>query len=132
MEPLRPPINDDDVKSALHKYRDEPLDPLYFAPSVDLLMDVEHCFTIDRMVHDSGERWERLKAVPTLSSQIPDESGIYMFVWTPNIALRFAAPPKVERLFWILYVGKAGGTEVQEGTIRSRYQSEYRKYVGKD
>lgn len=126
------PVSDDDVKSVLHKYRDEPLDPLYFAPSIDLLMDVDHCAAIDRMVHGCGAQWERLKAVPTLSSQIPDESGIYMFVWMPNIALHFAAPPEVERCFWILYVGKAGGPESPNATIRGRYQSEYRKFVGRD
>lgn len=127
-----PPVSDDEVKSALQRYRDEPLDPLYYAPSIDLLMDGDHCAAIDHLVHGSGGRWERLKAVPSLASQIPDENGIYMFVWTPNIALRFAAPPNVERCFWILYVGKAGGLDSPGATIRSRYSSEYRRYVGRD
>lgn len=132
MQFFRAGAEDEDLKSALHKYRDEPLESLYFAPSIDLLMDAEHCVTVDQMAHGSGARWERLKATPTLASQIPDETGIYMFVWRPNIALRFSAPPETERLFWILYVGKAGGPDSPNATIRNRYQSEYRKYVGRD
>jgi hypothetical protein len=124
--------NEDDVKAVLQKYRDEPLDQLYFSPSIELLMDADHCRTINQIVHQSGTQWERLKAVPTLWSQLPNISGIYMFVWTPDVALRFASAPEVERFFWVLYIGKAGEPEAPNATIRSRYKSEYTKYVGRD
>jgi hypothetical protein len=55
-----------------------------------------------------------------------------MFVWRPEFTLRFAAPPEIERLSWVLYVGKAGKQGGTTDTIKHRYIGEYSKYVGKD
>ncbi len=114
------------------KFRDEPVAHLHFQPSIDLLVDGKFCKSIDETIHAAGVKWERKVAVDSLGSSLPDECGLYMFVWRPELIFRFSAAPAAERLSWALYVGKAGTQDGTRDTLRQRYLSEYSKYVGKD
>src|SRR5437764_5133412 len=125
-------MNDAEFVQLVHKMRDEPAYPLLFEPTIEILIDSVHCDWLNKNIHQSGTRWERRLAVPTLWSQLPDERGLYMFVWRPELALRFAAAPLEERFSWVLYVGKAGERDAKKDTIRNRYQGEYSKYVGQN
>jgi hypothetical protein len=51
-----------------------------------------------------------------------------MFVLTPHLRLKMAHPITEIALPRTLYVGKAGGTS-SRGTLRARYQAEYKNYV---
>lgn len=81
----------------------------------------------------SGERyWECRVATPNLSQTLPNSAGVYMFVYLPPFSFHLAKDPKKPLpLLYPLYVGKAGA-DSSLGTIRSRYHSEYRKYVGQN
>lgn len=125
-------VNDDEVKSVVEKYRDEPIEPLHFAPSIELLINADHCRMINQVLCQEDTRWERFKAVPELWRQLPSSGGVYAFVWKPDVCFHFASLPNTERFFWVLYVGRAGGSDTPHGTIQGRYRDEYRKYVGKD
>lgn len=125
-------MNDDEFVQLVHKMRDEPAASLTFEPSIEILIDSIHCDRLNRSIHQSDCKWERLIATPTLALQLPDQRGLYMFVWRPQLALKFAHAPLEERFCWVLYVGKAGQKDAASDTIRNRYQSEYFKYVGKD
>lgn len=125
-------VNDQEFSELLHKFRDEPACALQFQPSIEMFIDSRFCLAMDRILHRSGILWERLKAVPNLASQLPEETGIYMFVWKPELCLRFSSPPTEERFCWVLYVGKAGTNEGKSDTIKHRFQSEYSKYVAQD
>lgn len=125
-------MNDDEFVQLVHKMRDEPAYPLQFEPTIEILIDSGHCEWLNKNIHHSGNKWERKVAVPTLWTQLPDEPGLYMFVWRPELALRFAATPLEERFFWVLYIGKAGERDGTKSTIKNRYQQEYSKYVGQN
>jgi hypothetical protein len=125
-------MNDSEFIQLLHKFRDEPATSLLFQPAIELLIDDEFCKGVDKAIHDAGVKWERRTAVDGLGDSLPDERGLYMFVWRPQLMFRFDSMPATERLSWTLYIGKAGTEEGTQDTIRNRYRSEYRKYVGKD
>jgi hypothetical protein len=125
-------MNDDEFMQLVHKYRDEPAAPLVFEPAIEILIDSAHCDWLNKNIHQSGAKWERMIAVPDLWSQLPNERGLYMFVWRPRLALTFAAAPMEERFCWVLYVGRAGEKDAKKDTIRHRYQQEYSKYVGQN
>lgn len=67
----------------------------------------------------------KFSAHPEVGPLLPDRHGIYMFCWEP--ALQFEFEDSSKRFDWCLYVGKADNT-----TFRSRFQSEYKNYVGGD
>lgn len=124
-------MNDDEFTQALHKYRDEAVShPLDFRPSIDRLMDSQHCAQINKIFYSSA-KWERRKAVATLGPSLPDAKGVYMFVWRPEMIMPFANGT-TEQASWVLYVGKAGIEEGASDTLRTRYTSEYKRFVGGD
>ena len=125
-------MNEQEFAQRLHKFRDEPAPPLPFSPSIELLIDSEFCKGIDKAIHEAGVKWERCLAVEALGASLPAERGLYMFVWRPEMSFRFDSNPASERLSWALYVGKAGTENGTHDTIKHRYESEYRKYVGRD
>jgi len=124
-------MNDQEFRELLQKYRDEPASVLAFQPSIELLIDSHHCQAINSFLHQPGILWERKKAVDSLGNSLPDSPGLYMFVWRPELTLRFANT-ETERFGWVVYIGKAGTEEGRRDTIKQRYVSEYSKFVGKD
>lgn len=126
-------MNDDDFRDLVHKYRDEDAAALPFQPCIGLFLDDAFCKSIDKIVHSfDGAKWERRVAVSDLGPSLPDQRGLYVFVWKPSFAFRFDTEPFVQQFAWILYIGKAGIEGGEHDTIRRRYLSEYRKYVGGD
>jgi hypothetical protein len=124
-------MNDQEFIQALHKYRDESVSyPLDFRPSLERLMDTQHCQELSKVFHRTA-KWERTKAVESLGASLPDARGLYMFVWRPELTFPFESG-QIERLSWVLYVGKAGKEEGEYDTIKGRYLKEYRRFVGGD
>lgn len=124
-------MNDQEFISLLHIHRDEHTIPLAFRPCIEKLIDSEHCRQIDQFMRNPEMKWERRTAIETLHTTLPPQKGVYMFVWRPEIEFHFD-PQEVERISWILYIGKAGIDGGTDDTIKDRYQTEYSKYVGKD
>lgn len=116
----------------LAKYRDEAAPILEFHPYVEHLIDSSYCKALEKIIHGADVKWERKKAVAALADSLPNVKGVYMFVWTPDFCFRFESLPAVERVNWVLYVGKAGTEQGTHDTIKHRYRTEYSKYVGKD
>jgi hypothetical protein len=93
-----------------------------FYPPVRYLHDLDFCSILSSDLAKNCSNWESRLATATLWEQLPDEQGLYMFVWKPqNVQL------KTERndlaFPWCLYVGKT------EATLRTRYKNEYSKYL---
>ena len=103
---------------------------LHFTPCIEDLIDNSYCQRLSEMLYAEKKHWEQHKAVPGLGAMLPDEAGLYMFVWEPRFTLRTTST-ETSNLRWVLYIGKAGGPG-GKGTIRNRYTSEYSKYVGQD
>ena len=101
-------MNEQEFISLLHKYRDEPARVLGFEPSIERLIDSQHCKELTSLLVDHGKKWERRKAVQSLGSMLPATRGLYLFVWRPDLQFYFDGDPSMEQLCWILYVGKAG------------------------
>ena len=126
------PINDDEFTLLVHKYRDEPASVLPFTPCIEKLIDAEHCKQIGSLLHQNGARWERHKATNSLYNTLPAVRGVYMFVWRPCLTLKLDPNGEIQLVTFVLYVGKAGVDGGVSDTIKSRYQSEYSKYIAKD
>ena len=124
-------LSDSEFKTIVASYRDEAAPAIEFAPAVEKLVDADYCRRLCDFLHRDGKCWERRRAVDTLYRQLPHCRGLYMFVWRPEVRFEVASNG-VERPFWILYVGKAGSGQANTDTLRDRYQTEYRKYVGRD
>lgn len=122
-------MNQDELLQTIHKHRDELAPLLEFCPRIEKLVDLDHCVQIQTFVHSQGAKWERRSAVPSLGESLPNEQGVYMFVWTPNFKFEFDNG-RCEAINWIVYVGKAGVVDGKSDTIKNRYLSEYRHYVG--
>lgn len=100
---------------------------------VPLLGDTEYCKLLDEKLKLlAPDGFESRRATHTLADSIPNAPGIYLFVWSPSFYLRSAAARTPDLSFdTVIYVGKAG-SEDSKGTLKSRYKSEYSRYVGQD
>ena len=126
-------MNTEEFKQALLKYREEEVThPLIFMPRIEHLIDHEYCLNLNELLLQEGYKWEKRKATSELGISLPDEAGLYMFVWKPTFSLTFDSGTVEEYLSWVLYIGQAGGKEEETGTIKKRYTGEYYKYIGKD
>lgn len=131
------PISTQQFNHLLVKFRDEPSHSISFEPCLGRLMDSLECRALTEVLHDEGFRWERRVATPTLWSMLPDERGLYMFVWCPELMFRCenrqdSSATDYERLLWVMYVGKAGVEDGQSDTLKQRFKNGYAKYVGED
>ncbi|RPK63409.1 hypothetical protein EES43_11590 [Streptomyces sp. ADI96-02] len=71
--------------------------------------------------------WEKLTAVESIVDSIPDEPGLYMFVWRPTIKLSMADGSE-GGFHHVLYIGHAGGAGQLGNTLRNRFR-DYRKHL---
>ena len=94
------------------------------------LSDDTHCRTVaERLRQTCSAGWEVLQ-IPSGQSAapgLPRDPGLYMFVWHPTFLLDMAAGG-THRFMHVLYVGVAG-PRGSRGTIRSRFEGEYVKYI---
>ena len=131
------PLSTQQFNQLFVKFRDETTHPISFEPSLERLMDSNECLILTDILHDAGLKWERKPATSTLWSMLPDERGLYMFVWCPVLVFHCAnrddtSVTDYEPLRWVLYVGKAGIEDGQSDTLKQRYKNGYSKYVGQD
>jgi hypothetical protein len=124
-------MNESELNQTIHKHRDELAPFLEFCPRIEKLVDLDHCLQIQQFVHNQGSKWEKRYATRSLGDSLPNEQGVYMFVWTPKFSFEFDNGLS-EPINWIVYVGKAGVVDGKNATIKSRYLSEYKYYVGCD
>lgn len=74
--------------------------------------------------------WEAHVAAESLTDVLPEQPGLYMFVWRPSIRLVMA--DETESSFHqVLYIGQAGGSGQGGNTIRNRFK-DYRKHLRGD
>ena len=66
--------------------------------------------------------WESYPLGQNVFQLLPEEPGLYMFIWSPN-ALKFQTDTVPLEVLKILYVGKASVS------IKERFRSEYRRIL---
>ena len=131
------PITTEEFKRVLVKFREESTYSLSFDPSIARLMDSDECRGLASVLHGVSLKWERKAATSSLWTMLPEERGLYMFVWCPDLMFRCenrsdSDLSTAEYFRWVLYIGKAGVEEGQSDTLRDRYRNGYAKYVGED
>jgi hypothetical protein len=71
--------------------------------------------------------WETHVAAESLTDALPEQPGLYMFVWRPSIRLAMADDSE-SSFHQVLYIGQAGGSGQGGNTIRNRFKG-YRKHL---
>jgi hypothetical protein len=69
-------------------------------------MDQDFCAAVSKDLIKYCAIWEKRLATPDLWKQLPDESGVYMFVFASPLCLQTTSD--IFCLAWVLYVGRAG------------------------
>jgi hypothetical protein len=127
-----PSITDDPLlQQAIALHRDDTSVTLNFTPCLVRLLDNSHCQMVSESLRALGSDWEIRAAQPDLYYQLPMRSGLYMFVWNPDLKLTVADGPKIRTFPWILYIGQAGAGS-STNTLRDRYKSTYAKLLSGD
>ena len=118
------------LKESLARYRGLAAHPLQLSIHVDRLLDEDRCEMIRRDLLEccDGDGWEVRSATLSLGDHLPDRPGLYMFVWRPPLGLPIVESEDDARIWFVLYLGEAGANG-GSGTLKSRYNSEYKKYI---
>jgi hypothetical protein len=124
-----------DLEKLVMRHRDDPSPEL--AVQWALLRLLDQCGTgalVEDLVARAGP-WEAYDATERLWEILPEEPGLYMFVWRPWFRFRMAEATvtvpiqKPDSITQILYIGQTGASDNEAGsTLRERYKS-YRKYL---
>jgi hypothetical protein len=116
----------------LTRHQESLANSLHLYPSLSL-MDSNNLERFNGILCSSGYKWERKVAVNSIGDSIPDERGIYMFVWCPILKFQFCDPSDhVKQLYFPIYIGKAGTENGTKDTLKHRFLREYKNYVGND
>lgn len=109
---------------ARHRDSDSPVLPVDWA--LLRLLDESGCRQLQSDLAAEGGAWEVLTATEHAWEAVPDQPGLYLFVWNPWFALDLADATRRGDLRQVLYVGKAGADDAgtpTSGGLRQRYRS---------
>jgi len=118
----------------VRRYRDA------HSPTLDInwallrLLDRPLCEQLTTDLRSEGGPWEVHVATERTWEVVPEEPGLYAFLWRPPFAFDVAENKRPGDLAQVLYVGKAGASDSGQpttGNLRQRYK-EYVKYVRGD
>ena len=112
------------------RHRDSPSPVLRNEMPLLRLLDKAGCQMLSQDLSAHGP-WEVRKAGRQTWEMIPDEPGLYMFVWRPWFRFDVSGGRPVD-LEQVLYAGMAGAGKYAQSTLRSRYKSGYAKYFPGD
>jgi hypothetical protein len=102
---------------------------LKFEWDLEFIADAKWCSEFENTMAATCQDWEVRVATPSLANIIPEEKGLYMFVWRPELCLKRADETTKKSHFpTVFYVGKAGGPD-NANTLRGRYRTEYANYI---
>ena len=121
----------DALSAAVALNRETDFTPISFEPPLIPLLDLTHCSAWGEELKKHATKWEVRKATVDLWHQIPDASGLYMFVWRPPLHFQMEGHAKPHAFSWVLYLGLAGAGD-SKNTLKVRYKNEYAKYLHGD
>lgn len=116
------------LSSLVVRYRDADSPVLGVDWALLRLLDQASCRQLCDDLRNAGQPWEILTATEQAWEAIPDEPGLYMFVWRPWFALDVANARSHGELRQVLYVGKAGADDAGDRT-KGGLKQRYRTYV---
>ncbi len=118
-----------DLTALVAKHRDRDSPTLTVDLALQRLLDTADCRALQDTLTAVAGPWEAYTASEHLYEILPDEPGVYMFVWRPPFQFDVHPGRRSFDLTQVLYVGRAGGTS--QNTLKERYK-DYRKYLRAD
>ena len=118
----------EDLEALILRHRDSPSPYLGIDWALLRMLDRRGCQSLRDDLEKVSDAWEVRTATASTSDMIPDEPGLYMFVWRPWFRFKVAESSRPGDLAEILYVGLAGAGKYAQATLKSRYHTGYRKY----
>ncbi|CAL9297387.1 hypothetical protein SUDANB180_04859 [Streptomyces sp. enrichment culture] len=119
----------DALTRMVQRHREEDSPGLPIEVGLLRMLDGESCRQLDQDLREFASPWEVHQATDNLAPALPDEPGLYMFVWRPQFQFTVDSRPSYGSFPQLLYVGQAGASKSDSGnTIRQRYK-EYRRYL---
>lgn len=109
-------------------HRDSSQKTLKFCLPILRAIDQNECDGIGELLERESVVWQKSEAKQVLHEILPKKFGLYMFVHTSLLHLKFDPIGSRCAQRQILYVGKANGSAIDSSTIKSRYQREYSRY----
>ena len=114
------------------RYREEDSPALQVQVGLTRMLDIDGCRQLDADLQEFAGAWEIHTATDDLAPALPDEAGLYMFVWRPAFQFRTSGIPGFGSFPKMLYIGQAGASRDDQGnTIRQRYK-DYRRFLRGD
>ncbi|WP_405848588.1 hypothetical protein OG211_14805 [Streptomyces niveus] len=93
------------------------------------MLDAESCEQLAEDLVEFASPWEIHRATEDLAPALPDEPGLYMFVWRPAFQFNVGSKSLHGSFPQLLYIGQAGASHTDYGnTIRQRYK-DYRRFL---
>jgi hypothetical protein len=127
-----PRLIDEHTDRVVARHRDEPSPALPVDWGILRLLDERHCRGLQHDLADWATEWEVQRATPDLHKSLPDEAGLYMFVWRPPFEFEVAEQMRAGGIHQIIYVGQAGGAgNGSANTLRLRYR-DYQDFLKRE
>ncbi|MFJ9915541.1 hypothetical protein [Actinacidiphila glaucinigra] len=105
----------------------EPTPALEIQLGITPMLDIPAHRVLQDDLRMHASLWDSVLATEDLHRSLPDEPGLYMFVWRPSI--RLAMADQTESSFHqVLYIGQAGGSGQRGNTLKNRYK-DYRRHL---
>lgn len=115
-----------DMSMLVTRHRDADSPVLGIGWALLRLLDQGACEQLRCDLRSEGQPWEIMLANEHTWEAVPDEPGLYMFVWRPWLTFDVAEAPRSGDLRQVLYVGKAGADDAgnrTSGGLKQRYRS---------
>ncbi|MFC5253457.1 hypothetical protein [Streptomyces nigrescens] len=127
--PISSVVGRDAFTRMVQRHREEDSPALPIEVGLLRMLDADNCQQLDQDLREFASPWEVHQATENLAPALPDEPGLYMFVWRPQFQFQVDGRPAQGSFPQLLYVGQAGASKSDCGnTIRQRYK-EYRRYL---
>jgi hypothetical protein len=121
----------DSLADLVLRHRDSPSPVLHNRVALLRLLDEAGSKALSADLTRHAQPWEMRAAANRTWEMVPDEPGLYMFVWRPFFRFEVTGGRNVD-LEQVLYLGQAGAGKYRQATLRSRYKSGYSRYFPGD
>jgi hypothetical protein len=117
------------LQDALDSRLEQDMPPIEWGVDPRVPIDRRRLDVLSKLLANHGTKWACYEANESALRLIPDEQGLYMFVW--RIPLLFDTERYGGFCFrQVMYVGRAGPDG--SSTVRDRFKREYLKYIQAD
>lgn len=123
-------MDPDPFEKLVTRHQDAPSPRLSHDWALLRLLDRRHCHSLQSDLEQEAGPWEVHDHVTErLWEALPDEPGLYLFLWRPPFRFNVEGKRRPGDLAQVLYVGQAGAGTGKTRTIKDRFK-DYRRHLG--